>query len=181
MQDRERAWYRVCKLYRTHMVRNVFWVVYKVSQNNINQFIAEWNNICIFAIVIWKMSYLWCMNGDKSTDKCHPYITNISCSNGAPPCQVEFFHVPSLFHKVIFSIEKHLYDVLNKSAKNLEMCEICVNTHSYRRSSRANLFIFTKICKGENSFFGSFLPFSVFVCLFYPPSNWMTYECRIDL
>ncbi len=24
MQDRERAWYRVCKLYRTHMVRNVF-------------------------------------------------------------------------------------------------------------------------------------------------------------
>ena len=60
--------------------------------------------------------------------------------------------MPSPFHKAIFSIEKHLYDVLNKSAENLEMCEICVNTHSDRRSLRVNLFIFTEICKGRNSF-----------------------------
>ena len=131
MQDRERAWYLVCKLYRIHMVRNVFWIVYKVSQNNIIQFIVEWNIICIFAIVIWKMFYLWCMNGDKSTDKCQPYITNIFCSNGASPCQAETFSVPSLFHKAIFSFEKHLYDVLKKSVANLEMCEIRVNTHTH--------------------------------------------------
>lgn len=106
------------------------------------------------------------MNGDKSTDKCHPYITNISCSNGASPCQAEFFSVPSLFHKAIFSIEKHLYDVLNKSAENLEMCEIRVNTHTHsdRHSPRVNLLIFKKIYKDGNSFFRSFPPFSVFVC-----------------
>ena len=68
------------------------------------------------------------MNGDKSTDKCQPYITNIFCSNGASPCQAETFSVPSLFHKAIFSFEKHLYDVLKKSVANLEMCEIRVNT-----------------------------------------------------
>ena len=32
--------------------------------------------------------------------------------------------------------------------------------------SRVNLFVFKEICKGENSFFGSFPPFSVFVCPF---------------
>ena len=106
------------------------------------------------------------MNGDKSTDICHPYITNISCSNGASPCQAEIFSVPSLFHKAIFSFEKHLYDVLKKSVANLEMCEIRVNTHSLsdRHSSRVNLFVFKEICKDENSFFRSFPPFSVFVC-----------------
>lgn len=71
------------------------------------------------------------MNGDKSTDKCQLYITNIFCSNGASPCQAEFFSVLSLFCKVVFNIEKHLYDVLNKSAENLEMCEIRVNTHTH--------------------------------------------------
>ena len=71
------------------------------------------------------------MNGDKSTDKCHPYITNISCSNGASPCQAEVFSVLSLFCKVVFCIEKHLYDVLKKFADHLEMCEIRVNTHTH--------------------------------------------------
>ena len=69
------------------------------------------------------------MNSDKSADKCHPYITDIFCSNGASSCQTEFFSVLSLFLKVIFSIEKYLYDVFENSVKNLVMCEIRVNTH----------------------------------------------------
>lgn len=73
--------------------------------------------------------------------------------------------MPSLFHKAIFSIEKHLYDVLNKSAENLEMCEIRVNTHILTGISRALIYLFSKkICKDGNSFFRSFPPFSVFVC-----------------
>ena len=167
MQDRERAWYLVCKLYRIHMVRNVFWIVYKVSQNNIIQFIVEWNIICIFAIVIWKMSYLWCMNGDKSTDKCQPYITNIFCSNGASPCQAETFSVPSLFHKAIFSFEKHLYDVLKKSVANLEMCEIRVNTHILTGIPRALIYLFSKrYARTETLFSGVFRPFPYSYVLF---------------
>lgn len=84
------------------------------------------------------------MNGDKSTDICHPYITNISCSNGASPCQAEIFSVPSLFHKAIFSFEKHLYDVLKKSVANLEMCEIRVNTHILTGIPRALIYLFSK-------------------------------------
>ena len=71
------------------------------------------------------------MNGDESTDKCRPYIADISCSNGASPCQAEDFSVPSLFCEVVFRIGKHLYNVLNKPAGNLEMCEIRVNTHTH--------------------------------------------------
>ena len=144
-----------------------FWIVFKVLQNNINQFIAEWNNICIFAIVIWKMSYLWCMNGDKSTDICHPYITNISCSNGASPCQAEIFSVPSLFHKAIFSFEKHLYDVLKKSVANLEMCEIRVNTHILTGIPRALIYLFSKrYARTETLFSGVFRPFPYSYVLF---------------
>ena len=171
MQDRERAWYLVCKLYRIHMVRNVFWIVYKVSQNNIIQFIVEWNIICIFAIVIWKMFYLWCMNGDKSTDKCQPYITNIFCSNGASPCQAEIFSVPSLFHKAIFSFEKHLYDVLKKSVANLGMCEIRVNTHTHTHIltgiPRALIYSFLRrYARAETLFSGVFRPFPYSYVLF---------------
>ena len=113
------------------------------------------------------------MNGDKSTDKCQPYITNIFCLNGASPCQAEFFSVPSLFHKAIFSIEKHLYDVLNKSAENLEMCEIRVNTHILTGIfPRVNLLIFKKNMQGRELFFQEFSAlFRIRMSSFYPPSN----------
>ena len=85
-------------------------------------------------------------------------------SNGQPfslSLEGLFFHAP--------------YSVSNQSNKpvgNLEMCEIRVNTHTHthththsdRHSPRVNLLIFKKICKGGNSFFRSFPPFSVFVC-----------------
>lgn len=109
------------------------------------------------------------MNGDKSTDKCHPYITNISCSNGASPCQAEIFSVPSLFHKAIFSFEKHLYDVLNKSAENLEMCEIRVNTHTHILTgiSRALIYLFSKrYARTGTLFSGVFRPFPYSYVLF---------------
>lgn len=48
---------------------------------------------------------------------------------------------------------------MKKCAGYLDMSEICVNTHSDRRFTRVILFLFKKICKGRNSFFGSFLPF----------------------
>lgn len=113
------------------------------------------------------------MNGDKSTDKCHPYITNISCSNGASPCQAEIFSVPSLFHKAIFSFEKHLYDVLNKPVANLEMCEIRVNTHILTGISRALIYLFSKKnMQGRELFFQEFSAlFRIRMSSFYPPSN----------
>ena len=52
---------------------------------------------------------------------------------------------------------------MKKCAGYLDMSEICVNTHTHtqsdRRFTRVILFLFKKICKGRNSFFGSFLPF----------------------
>ncbi|RGJ92283.1 hypothetical protein DW668_16440 [Bacteroides stercoris] len=107
------------------------------------------------------------MNGDKSTDICHPYITNISCSNGASPCQAEIFSVPSLFHKAIFSFEKHLYDVLKKSVANLEMCEIRVNTHILTGIPRALIYLFSKrYARTETLFSGVFRPFPYSYVLF---------------
>lgn len=107
------------------------------------------------------------MNGDKSTDKCQLYITNIFCSNGASPCQAEIFSVPSLFHKAIFSFEKHLYDVLNKSAENLEMCEIRVNTHILTGISRALIYLFSKrYARTGTLFSGVFRPFPYSYVLF---------------
>ena len=109
------------------------------------------------------------MNGDKSTDKCQPYITNIFCLNGASPCQAEVFSVPSLFHKAIFSIEKHLYDVLNKSAENLDMCENCVNTHILTDVRRALIYSFLRrYARAETLFSGVFCPFPYSYLLFHP-------------
>lgn len=57
-----------------------------------------------------------------------PVYNKWFCSNGASPCQAETFSVLSLFGKVIFCIEKHLYDVLKKCAYYLEMSEIRADT-----------------------------------------------------
>lgn len=92
----------------------------------------------------------------KSTDNAKPYITNIFCSNGASPCQAETFSVPSLFHKAIFSFEKHLYDVLKKSVANLEMCEIRVNTHILTGIPRALIYLFSKRYARRELFFQEF-------------------------
>lgn len=71
------------------------------------------------------------MNSGKSTDMCQPYITNIFCLSGTSFFRTKTYYVPSLFHKVIFSFEKYLYDVLKKPVGNLEVCEIRVNTHTH--------------------------------------------------
>lgn len=55
----------------------------------------------------------------------------------------------------------------NKLAENLDMCETCVNTHTHTHTfspdvSRARQYtLLLYICKGGNSLFGSFPPFSV--------------------
>ena len=82
------------------------------------------------------------------------------------------FSVPSLFHKAIFSFEKHLYDVLKKSVANLEMCEIRVNTHILTGIPRALIYLFSKrYARTKTLFSGVFRPFLYSYVLFYPPSN----------
>lgn len=86
-------------------------------------------------------------------------------SNGQP-----FFLSPEgLFFHAPYSVSNQS----NKSAENLEMCEIRVNTHTHsdRHFPRVNLLIFKKICKDGNSFFRSFPPFCIRMSSFYPPSH----------
>ena len=56
-----------------------------------------------------------------------------------------------------------IHNPSNKLAENLDMCETCVNTHTFSPDvSRARQYtLLLYICKGGNSFFGSFPPFSV--------------------
>ncbi len=62
-----------------------------------------------------------------------------------------------------------IYLYSKKCLVNLDMCEICVNTHTHththytRRNSRVNILIFIDIHKGGNSFLQEFPPFFIFV------------------
>ena len=65
-------------------------------------------------------------------------------------------------------------NISTKRTENLDMCGICVNTHTHSHlTSVARKFINSnKICKGGNSFFhGSFPPFSVSVPHLLPNLN----------
>ena len=64
-----------------------------------------------------------------------------------------------------------IHNPSNKLAENLDMCETCVNTHTHTHTfspdvSRARQYtlLLLYICKGGNSLFGSFPPFSVVSC-----------------
>ena len=59
-----------------------------------------------------------------------------------------------------------IHNPSNKLAENLDMCETCVNTHTFSPDvSRARQYtLLLYICKGGNSLFGSFPPFSVVSC-----------------
>lgn len=59
-----------------------------------------------------------------------------------------------------------IYLYSKKCVANLEMCEICVNTHTHIAtgvSSRVNILIFIDIHKGGNSCKKEFPPFFIFV------------------
>ena len=58
---------------------------------------------------------------------------------------------------VLLSAASCIYFPSKKCADNLEMCEICVNTHTHTHiatgvSSRVNILIIINTCKGGNSF-----------------------------
>ena len=68
---------------------------------------------------------------------------------------------------VLLSAASCIYFPSKKCADNLEMCEICVNTHiATGVSSRVNILIIINTCKGGNSFLrelSALFPYS------YPP------------
>ncbi len=60
----------------------------------------------------------------------------------------------------------------NKSAENLEMCEIRVNTHILTGIPRALIYSFLRrYARAETLFTEVFRPFPYSYVLFYPPSN----------
>ena len=59
------------------------------------------------------------MNGNKSTYKYHPYITNIFCSGGASSYKTEAFFVSLPFRKVVSISGKYLSDALKMCADYL--------------------------------------------------------------
>lgn len=61
------------------------------------------------------------MNGNKSTYKYHPYITNIFCSGGASSYKTEAFFVSLPFRKVVSISGKYLSDVLKMCADYLDI------------------------------------------------------------
>lgn len=61
------------------------------------------------------------MNGNKSTYKYHPYITNIFCSGGASSYKTEAFFVSLLFRKVVSISGKYLSDALKMCADYLDI------------------------------------------------------------
>ena len=61
------------------------------------------------------------MNGNKSTYKYHPYITNIFCSGGASSYKTEAFFVSLLFGKVVYISGKNLSDALKMCADYLDI------------------------------------------------------------
>lgn len=61
---------------------------------------------------------------------------------------------------VLLSAASCIYFPSKKCADNLDMCEICVNTHiATGESSRVNILIIINTCKGGNSFLQGFPPF----------------------
>lgn len=56
---------------------------------------------------------------------------------------------------------------MKKYADYLVVCKFCINTHTHcdQCLTRVNLFFYIKICKGGNSFFGSF---PSFLCSYVP-------------
>lgn len=61
------------------------------------------------------------MNGNKSTYKYHPYITNIFCSGGASSYKTEAFFVSLPFRKVVSISGKYLSDALKMCADYLDI------------------------------------------------------------
>lgn len=61
------------------------------------------------------------MNGNKSTYKYHPYITNIFCSGGASSYKTETFFVSLPFRKVVSISGKYLSDALKMCADYLDI------------------------------------------------------------
>ena len=62
----------------------------------------------------------------------------------------------------------HRLNQSNKSAENLEMCEIRVNTHTFSfltGAIRTLIILFREGTRGGGSFFGSFPPWFVSACL----------------
>ena len=66
----------------------------------------------------------------------------------------------------------HRLNQSNKSAENLEMCEIRVNTHTHTHTFsfltgaiRTLIILFREGTRGGGSFFGSFPPWFVSACL----------------
>ena len=83
-----------------------------------------------------------------------------------------FFHAP-------YSVSNQS----NKSVENLDKCEICVNTHTHTHIltgiPRALIYLFSKrYARTKTLFFGSFPPFSVFVCPLLSTFKLNDYEYR---
>ena len=70
------------------------------------------------------------MNGNKSTYKYHPYITNIFCSGGASSYKTEAFFVSLPFRKVVSISGKYLSDALKMCADYLDIQIIRLLTES---------------------------------------------------
>lgn len=78
------------------------------------------------------------MNGNKSTYKYHPYITNIFCSGGASSYKTEAFFVSLPFRKVVSISGKYLSDALKMCADYLDIQIIRLSlslslSHGYAR------------------------------------------------
>lgn len=73
------------------------------------------------------------MNGNKSTYKYHPYITNIFCSGGASSYKTEAFFVSLPFRKVVSISGKYLSDALKMCADYLDIQIIRLLSHGYAR------------------------------------------------
>lgn len=81
------------------------------------------------------------MNGNKSTYKYHPYITNIFCSGGASSYKTEAFFVSLLFRKVVSISGKYLSDALKMCADYLDIQIIRLLSLSWLRASIYKIFL----------------------------------------
>ena len=75
------------------------------------------------------------MNGNKSTYKYHPYITNIFCSGGASSYKTEAFFVSLPFRKVVSISGKYLSDALKMCADylDIQIIRLLSLSHGYAR------------------------------------------------
>lgn len=81
------------------------------------------------------------MNGNKSTYKYHPYITNIFCSGGASSYKTEAFFVSLPFRKVVSISGKYLSDALKMCADYLDIQIIRLLSLSWLRASIYKIFL----------------------------------------